>query len=93
MKQTAVEWLDLHLLGLISFDSEELRAMYKERIQQAKEMEKQQECSREDLEDSLLINLIKLNERAIKENWKMKDVGFEFFKVFAYSKKPNNLNK
>ena len=40
MKQTAVEWLDLHLLGLISFDSEELREMYKERVQQAKEMEK-----------------------------------------------------
>ena len=38
MEQSAVEWLDLHLLGLISFDSEELRAMYKERIQQSKEI-------------------------------------------------------
>jgi len=40
--KTAVEFLELHLLGLISFDSEELRAMYKERITKAKEIEKQQ---------------------------------------------------
>jgi hypothetical protein len=39
---TAVEKLEISLLGLISFDSEELRAKYKERIGQAKEMEKQQ---------------------------------------------------
>jgi hypothetical protein len=39
---TAVEKLELSLLGLISFDSEELRAKYKERINKAKEMEKQQ---------------------------------------------------
>jgi hypothetical protein len=42
MKQTAVEWLELNLLGLISFDSEELRAKYKDRVSKAKEMEKQQ---------------------------------------------------
>ena len=39
---TAVEWLELNLLGLISFDSEELRAKYKDRVAKAKEMEKQQ---------------------------------------------------
>lgn len=39
---TAVEKLEIKLLGLISFDSEELRAKYKEAIKQAKEMEKQQ---------------------------------------------------
>ena len=42
MKQTAVEWLELNLLGLISFDSEELRAKYKDRVAKAIEMEKQQ---------------------------------------------------
>lgn len=42
----------------------------------------------EGLGSDLLTNLIKLNERAIKESWKMKDVGSEFFKVFAYSNKP-----
>lgn len=42
MKQTAVEWLELNLLGLISFDSEELRVKYKERVAKAKEMEKEQ---------------------------------------------------
>jgi len=50
---TAVEKLELSLLGLISFDYEELRAKYKERIAKAKEMEKQQiidayiECKRQ----------------------------------------------
>ena len=39
---TAVEKLEIRLLGIISFDSEELRAKYKEAIKQAKEMEKQQ---------------------------------------------------
>lgn len=39
---TAVEKLEIRLLGIISFDSEELRAKYKEVIKQAKEMEKQQ---------------------------------------------------
>lgn len=41
-KMTAVEKLELKLLGIISFDSEELRERYKEAIKQAKEMEKQQ---------------------------------------------------
>ena len=40
---TAVEWLELNLLGLISFDSEELRAKYKDRVSKAKEMENQQQ--------------------------------------------------
>jgi len=39
---TAVEKLEISLLGIISFDSEELRAKYKEAIKQAKEMEKEQ---------------------------------------------------
>ena len=38
---TAVEKLEISLLGIISFDSEELRAKYKERIAKAKEMEKE----------------------------------------------------
>lgn len=42
MKQTAVEKLEISLLGLVSFDSEELRKMYKDRIAKAKEMENQQ---------------------------------------------------
>jgi hypothetical protein len=37
---TAIEFLELNLLGIISFDSEELRAKYKERIKKAKEIEK-----------------------------------------------------
>jgi hypothetical protein len=41
-KQTAVRFIELKLLGLISFDSEELRKMYKDILLQAKEMEKQQ---------------------------------------------------
>jgi hypothetical protein len=40
--KTAVEKLELSLLGIISFDSKELRDKYKERIQQAKEMEEKQ---------------------------------------------------
>jgi hypothetical protein len=40
---TTVEKLELSLLGIISFDSEELRARYKKAIEQAKEMEKQQQ--------------------------------------------------
>mgnify|MGYP006142431095 CR=1 FL=1 len=39
---TTVEKLELSLLGLISFDSEELRTKYKERVAKAKELEKQQ---------------------------------------------------
>jgi len=41
-KRTAVEKLELMLLGMVSFDSEELRLKYKKAFEQAKEMEKQQ---------------------------------------------------
>ena len=33
----------------------------------------------------LLKKLIELNKKAIDENWKMEDVGEEFFKTFAYN--------
>lgn len=39
---TAVSYLELKLLGLISFDSEHLRLKYKSIIKQAKELEKEQ---------------------------------------------------
>lgn len=39
---TAVEKLELSLLGIISFDSEELRLKYKDILAKAKELEKQQ---------------------------------------------------
>jgi hypothetical protein len=42
MKQTAVEILEISLLGIVSFDSEVLRNKYKERFKIAKEMEKKQ---------------------------------------------------
>ena len=42
MEQTAVKKLELKLLGIISFDSEELRKKYKDAINQAKAMEKEQ---------------------------------------------------
>ena len=42
MKQTAVELLEIKLLGIVSFDSEVLRNKYKEQFKIAKEMEKQQ---------------------------------------------------
>lgn len=35
------EWIDIKLLGLISFDSEELRNKYKEIIAEAKQREKE----------------------------------------------------
>jgi hypothetical protein len=56
--------------------------------QNFKKEEIEKTTTTEELGSDLLTNLIKLNERAIKESWKMKDVGFEFFKVFAYSNKP-----
>jgi hypothetical protein len=40
-KQTAVRFIELKLLGLVSFDSEELRKMYKDIFKQAKEIEKE----------------------------------------------------
>ena len=42
MKQTAVEILEIKLLGIVSFDSEVLRNKYKEQFKIAKEMEKEQ---------------------------------------------------
>lgn len=42
MKQTVVDFIELKLLGLVSFDSEELRKKYKDIFKQAKEMGKQQ---------------------------------------------------
>ena len=42
MEQTAVKKLELKLLGIISFESEELRKKYKDAIEQAKQMEKEQ---------------------------------------------------
>ena len=40
--KTAVEILEISLLGIVSFDSEVLRNKYKERFKIAKEMEKEQ---------------------------------------------------
>jgi hypothetical protein len=40
--KTAVEILEISLLGIVSFDSEVLRDKYKERFKIAKEMEKEQ---------------------------------------------------
>jgi hypothetical protein len=40
--KTAVEYIELRLLGIASFDSEELRLRYKDIIKQAKEIEKEQ---------------------------------------------------
>ena len=42
MKQTAVELLEIKLLGIVSFDSEVLRNKYKEQFKIAKEMEQEQ---------------------------------------------------
>ena len=52
MKKTAVEILEISLLGIVSFDSEVLRNKYKERFKIAKEMEKEQ------IKDAHLIGLI-----------------------------------
>ena len=41
-KQTAVEILEISLLGIVSFDSEVLRNKYKEQFKIAKEIEKEQ---------------------------------------------------
>ena len=41
-KQTAVEFLEISLLGIVSFDSEVLRNKYKEQFKIAKEIEKEQ---------------------------------------------------
>jgi hypothetical protein len=41
-KRTAVEYLEIKLLGIVSFDSEVLRNKYKEQFKIAKEIEKEQ---------------------------------------------------
>ena len=41
-KHTAVEHLEIKLLGIVSFDSEVLRNKYKEQFKIAKEIEKEQ---------------------------------------------------
>lgn len=41
-KQTAVEILEISLLGIVSFDSEVLRNKYKKKFKIAKEIEKDQ---------------------------------------------------
>ena len=41
-KHTAVEILEISLLGIVSFDSEVLRNKYKEQFKIAKEIEKEQ---------------------------------------------------
>ena len=41
-KLTAIEILEIKLLGIVSFDSEVLRNKYKEQFKIAKEMEKEQ---------------------------------------------------
>ena len=56
---TAVEWLELNLLGLISFDSEELRTKYKDRLSKAKEMEKQQMI---EMHDKGFDSVVQLND-------------------------------
>ena len=43
MKQTAVEWLEKRLLGIVFLDTEYSTIEYEKRIDKAKEMEKQQQ--------------------------------------------------
>ena len=54
MKQTAVEILEIKLLGIVSFDSEVLRNKYKEQFKIAKEMEKEQIIKAYDESNKLL---------------------------------------
>lgn len=46
------------------------------------------ECEQEPKKETqnILDKLIKLNEKSIEENWKMSEVGEQFFKIFAYNK-------
>lgn len=61
MKQTAVEILEIKLLGIVSFNSEVLRNKYKEQFKIAKEMEK------EKIMDSYVAGLI---DPLIMKNYK-----------------------
>lgn len=56
---TAVEKLEISLLGIISFDSEELRVKYKEKIAKAKEMEKQKMI---EMHDKGFDSVVQLND-------------------------------
>jgi len=76
-KQTAVEWLELNLLGLISFDSEELRAKYKDRVAKAKEMEKQQQGYGE---EEVIKILYQFHYDLVNSNFDTKEEWFQKFK-------------
>ena len=76
-KQTAVEWLELNLLGLISFDSEELRAKYKDRVAKAKEMEKQQQGYGE---EEVIKILYQFHYDLVNSNFDTKEEWLEKFK-------------
>ena len=70
---TAVEWLELKLLGLISFDSEELRAKYKDRVAKAKEIEKQQQgYSLDDLKEAFAMGRTNVTIKDFNETFKKK---------------------
>ena len=70
---TAVEWLELNLLGLISFDSEELRAKYKDRVAKAKEIEKQQQgYSLDDLKEAFAMGRTNATIKDFNETFKKK---------------------
>ena len=78
MKQTAVEFLELMFLRILSFDSEEHRKKYKDVIRQAKEMEKKQQersYSEEEVMDmfhNLSMHLPLHYEFLVKEQFKKK---------------------
>ena len=74
---TAVEWLELNLLGLISFDSEELRAKYKDRVAKAKEMEKQQQGYGE---EEVIKILYQFHYDLVNSNFDTKEEWFQKFK-------------
>ena len=57
MKQTAVEWLAENIDNLIPFMNDNIAKKFSELVQQAKEIEKQQGYSVEEVD--LLLNLLK----------------------------------
>ena len=57
--KTAVEYIELNLLGIASFDSEKLRLKYKDIIKKAKEIEKKQ---LEELKDEIELLQYELKE-------------------------------
>lgn len=66
MKQTAVEFLELMFLRILSFDSEEQRQKYKKAIRQAKELEKQRtiEFAKHCLDKSKDLDIITAHSKA-----------------------------